>query len=365
MDSFALISRRVAPRVAGGQTRRVQRVRGLVVVLAMVATSGVAGCADDGGPAPTTTTTSVPPMSTTTAPTTTTVPPAPTTTTTPEPPSSQELEAAVTETVERLVADAASGGARVSISVQAVARGSTPVAVAPRLPFLAGSASKVYWAAAAAAARGPGAVEPEATLIFEWSDNDAAGRIVDLADPNAINLFLAGPAGADDTAFYFWGFGGDGRGSALYPGPFGGNNPTTTADAVRFMVRLDRGDLLTPRATGFMRDWLTRSPRNTSHPSTYGGLFGDRLPPEVQADVLHKGGWLPGKRDQRGCCAAFDDLFLDMGIIETPAGARWAVSVAISGGGDLAHNADVIRHSVCEVYRTVAEDEAWDCGTVA
>jgi hypothetical protein len=305
-------------------------------------------------------TTTAPPTTTTTS---TTVPP--TTTTMVPSPSPQQIRADLVTSVDRLAAQARAGSreVRVSITAQSLAPGSRPVSVAPRLPFLAGSAAKAYWAAAATAARGPAAVEPEATQVFEWSDNEAAGRLVDLADPDAINLFLAGPVGADDTAFYFWGFGGDGRGSALYPGPFGGNNPTTTADAVRFMVRLDRGELLDRRGTEAMRDWLRRSPRNTSHPSTWGGLFGDRLPPEVQADVLHKGGWLLGDRDDRSCCAEFDDLFVDSGIFETPGGDRWAVSVAVSSGGDAAHNADFVRHSVCEIYRTVSTDDTWDCGT--
>lgn len=302
---------------------------------------------------------------TTSSTTSTTLPPSTTTTTVQR--SLGRVQADLATTVDRLAADARAGGpeVRVSISVQAVEAGSLPVSVEPRLPFLSGSAGKVYWAAAATAARGPAAVEPEATQIFEWSDNDAAGRVVDLADPNAVNLFLAGPVGADDTAFYFWGFGGDGRGSALYPGPFGGNNPTTTADAVRFMVRLDRGELLNPDGTEAMRDWLGRSPRDTSHPSTWGGLFGDRLPAEVQAGVLHKGGWLPGEREDRSCCADFDDLFIDSGIFETPAGDRWAVSVAVSEGDDVARNADVVRRSVCEIYRTVSADDTWDCGTLA
>lgn len=320
---------------------------------------------DDEPTRPSTTVTSVTLPPTTSSTTSTTVPP-PTTTTTVRR-SLGRVQADLAITVDRLAADARAGGpgVRVSISVQAVAAGSLPVSVEPRLPFLSGSAAKVYWAAAATAARGPAAVEPEATQIFEWSDNDAAGRVVDLADPNAVNLFLAGPVGAEDTAFYFWGFGGDGRGSALYPGPFGGNNPTTTADAVRFMVRLDRGELLDPGGTEAMRDWLRRSPRDTSHPSTWGGLFGDRLPAEVKSGVLHKGGWLPGEREDRSCCADFDDLFIDSGIFETPAGDRWAVSVAVSEGEDVARNADVVRRSVCEIYRTVSADDTWDCGALA
>ena len=91
------------------------------------------------------------------------------------------------------------------------------------------------------------------------------------------------------------------------PRAMGGDNYMTADDAVTFLGRVYRGQILGDAPGGQLLQWMTLSP-NTG----LGGMLAAKLPADVAMTAMHKAGWLPP-----GCCS--DDSYYntsnDIGII--------------------------------------------------
>ncbi|MBX3222198.1 MAG: serine hydrolase [Labilithrix sp.] len=208
------------------------------------------------------------------------------------------------------------------------------------------SAAKVMWVAAAmhAGAR----VSDIAGPIFESSDNALSGTAIDRAGGiDAVNAFYWDVVGMNKSITANWSFGRTRR--ATHQGQLGGDNYFTPRDAITFLSKLDRGELLGER-TDELRGYMTRSPR-----SGYGGWLGSLLPAGARAQMMHKAGWLPPP-----AYAEYATLN-EVGLVQVPGGERYAIALLARHGSDYAAEARFVERASCVVYRSVSRDGSLGC----
>ncbi len=228
-------------------------------------------------------------------------------------------------------------GARVAISGDAV--------------HVSASSAKAWWVAAALYGTSVAAVQPYANPIFVNSDNGATGAAIDLVGPNYVNAFMWDVAGMPASALTQWSYGRN-RVATNSPRVMGSDNYATADDAVTFLARLHRRELLDDERSQTLLSWMTRAPRGG-----VGGWLGARLP--AAAGVAHKGGWLPP-----GCCS--DDrrynTLNEIGIVTAPDGRAYAVTIFTRHGFDYWNKqARFVELASCSIYRAFIQDEALDC----
>jgi beta-lactamase class A len=219
------------------------------------------------------------------------------------------------------------------------------------VPHVSASSAKAIWVAAALSHHGPGPLERLAGPIFRSSDNDASGSAIDLIGPNAVNEFMWSAAGMEQSALTQWSFGRR-RVATNSPRAMGSDNYFTAIDAIRFLARLDRGELLDAQGTATLEEWMRWAPR-----SGIGGALAARLPGD--ADVMHKAGWLPP-----GCCGddASYNTHNELGIVAVPGGHRYAIAIFARRGHDYwGRQTRFVEYASCVVYRFVAQDPAIEC----
>lgn len=214
------------------------------------------------------------------------------------------------------------------------------------------SSPKAVWAAAALDVAGVDAVEPYAAPVFESSDNAASGTLIDLAGGmNAMNVFYTTKAGMTDSAITNW---SGGRTATNSPRKMGGDNYFTAKDAVTFLERLDRGQLLDATKTAKLLEWMTWAPRKG-----FGGWLGTLLPANAQSTMKHKGGWLPP-----GCCGddSVYNTLNEIGIVETANAHRYAIAILARRGDDwYGKQAPWVERASCVIHRVVSADQSLDC----
>ena len=208
------------------------------------------------------------------------------------------------------------------------------------------SSAKVMWVAAAMrAGAGVGDIAPG---IFQNSDNHLSGTAIDRAGGiDAVNDFYWDVAGMDRSITANWSFGP--RRVAREQGLLGGDNYFTPRNVITFMTKLENSELLGDR-TDELRTYMTWSPR-----SGYGGWMGTLLPAGARASMMHKAGWLPTD--------AYPDYgtLNDIGIIEVPGGARYAIALLAHHASNYSAEARMVERASCVVYRTIAEDASLGC----
>ena len=225
------------------------------------------------------------------------------------------------------------------------------------------SSAKLPWAVMAAATSGAGAVEPYAYPVFANSDNDAAGRLIDLAGGiERVNRYWYPTLGMTGSCDQRWNSGA----TREYSGQCGyAANPVfdlahghtfynynTADDMTTLLGRLWRGQVPGLDAGGRARvlEWSTW-PVAAWAPDGDGTITG-YLPPWTWPDVHHKIGW-------------YFDPFLaasDIGIVDVPS-TTYALAIAAYGGQSSAAQADFLSWASCEVYRTFSGDGGWNCST--
>lgn len=255
--------------------------------------------------------------------------------------------------VSRLGAEVqtASPGTELAIAVRQLGAGA-PAGWNEQVPHVSASAAKVLWVAAALDRVGLGPVEPLAGPVFRASDNEASGAVIDLIGPNAVNEYLR-RLGLKHTALTKWNYGKPRR-ATNSPDEMKGDNYFTAGDAVSFLERLDRGELLGAKETAALRSWMLLTPR-----AGCGGWLGSLLPEAARGSMMHKAGWLPP-----GCCS--DDrvynTLTEIGLVEAPGHRRYAVAILARRGNDYwGRQAPFVERASCLVYRAVAQDEAISC----
>jgi beta-lactamase class A len=255
-------------------------------------------------------------------------------------------------TLDRLRAEAAwrSPGTVVALAAADLSTGARASAGGDVL-FVSASSAKVWWVAAALHGAGLAAVEPYADAIFVRSDNAATGRAIDLVGPDRVNEYLWYVVGMRSSALTRWNYEGK-RESTNSPRRMGTDNYTTASDALLFLERLHRGEILDPARTAALIGWMKRAPR-----SGLGGWLSARLPPAVA--VAHKAGWL-----DPGCCSddAVYNTLNEVGLVSLPDRRTYAVVILTHAGRDYwGKQAPYVEYVSCEIYRAVAGDRAHDC----
>jgi beta-lactamase class A len=270
----------------------------------------------------------------------------------PPPPSPLQV------TLDRLAAELAwrSPGTRAALAVVDL-RGGARASVAGDVPFVSASSAKAWWVAAALQHAGVAAVEPHADAVFVESDNGATGRVIDLLGPDRINEYLWEVVGMRASAITRWNYEGK-REAKSSPRRMGDDNYTTARDALRFLERLHRGQILDRERTDALLGWMRRSPRGGM-----GGWLLTRLPEAARASAAHKAGWL-----DPGCCSdrrRYNTLN-EVGLISVPGGGTYAVVILSHAGYDYwGRQVPFVEYASCEIYRTVAADGALDCSRPA
>ncbi|MBJ6761484.1 serine hydrolase [Myxococcaceae bacterium JPH2] len=270
------------------------------------------------------------------------------------PVSSEAPRPSLQGVVDGLVQEAArlAPGSDVALAVQEVGTGEYAGA-ADTVPHVSASSAKVFWVAAALRDVALSQVSPRAEKVFRTSDNEASGEVIDLVGgPDAINVYLHG-LGLEHTALTKWNYGKP-RWATNSPRALGNDNYFCAADAVSFLRRLDRGELLDAERTERLRAWMLLTPREGC-----GGWLGTRLPAAARASLQHKGGWLPP-----GCCSddARYNVLNEVGLVTLPDGRRYAVALLAAHGPDWPKQAFFIERASCVLYRHFSRDAALDCG---
>lgn len=230
----------------------------------------------------------------------------------------------------------------------------TRAAIAGDSLHVSASSAKAWWVAAALDGAGLDAVAPYATAIFASSDNYASGAVIDLIGPNAVNTWMWNAAGMTSSALTQWSFGAP-RVATNSPRAMGSDNYATANDAVTFLARLHRRELLADARGAALLDWMTLAPRNG-----LGGWLAARLPEPAASAAAHKAGWLPP-----GCCSndGYYNTLDDIGIVTAPDGRAYAVAIYARRGADYwGRQAPFIEYASCEIYKTFARDAALVCG---
>lgn len=220
----------------------------------------------------------------------------------------------------------------------------------------AASVLKVTWVAAALRNAGVEAVEPYATQVFVYSNNDVSGRVLEVAggldNANALTRGL----GMNETLVVEWTFGTDMR-SKDYPGAHPTLNYTSANDLVTFWRWLYQGAVLGVEETEALLAW-SNLPRSGAH-----AAFVSRLPPEAVEHAFYKTGHLPPGRtyeDDDGVEVpppeGARDAILGAGVIEVPGGPTYVVSVVSMGGWSWPGKVAFIGYASCRIYEVVSGD---------
>ena len=242
--------------------------------------------------------------------------------------AAEELREALQQTVDSNVTDltAIDGQAMPSIALRL---GDVSAGYRESASTQSASAAKAYWVAAAVDAVGIEAVEPFVEAIFVHSDNDAAGRVIDLVGVDGINTYTAS-IGMEDTFLASWFFGRRRAASNAGQDGFPTNNETTAADALTFLSQLEDGELFDAQETSTMLGWMLLAPDNMSNPQLgYGGVLTDELDPWVAATSMHKAGWLPPN-----CCRSIGNVLITIGIVPLPSSDPLTIAVSTVDGSD-------------------------------
>jgi beta-lactamase class A len=267
---------------------------------------------------------------------------------------SESSPARLQATLDRLAAELAwrSPGTRAALAVVDLRSGAR-AAGGGDVPFVSASSAKAWWVAAALRHAGVAAVAPHADLVFVESDNGATGRVIDLLGPDRINEYIWSVVGMRSTAITRWNYEGK-RQAKSSPRRMGDDNYTTARDALRFLERLQRGQILDRERTDVLLAWMRRSPRGG-----LGGWLLGRLPRAARASAAHKAGWL-----EPGCCSdqrRYNTLN-EVGLVSVPGGGAYAVVILSHAGRDYwGRQVPFVEYASCEIYRTVAADGALDC----
>jgi len=265
-------------------------------------------------------------------------------------PTSGALQA----TLDRLSAEAAwrTPASHVAIAVVDLTSGARASVAGDRL-FVSASSAKAWWVAAALDGVGVERVEPYAAPVFVASDNDATGLVIDLVGPDRVNRYLWDTVGMRSTALTQWRYGRD-RVAASSPRRMGTDNYTTADDALRFLERLHRGEILDRTRTRVLLGWMTRTPR-----SGLGGWLTNRLPPAARRTAAHKAGWL-----EPGCCS--DDhvynTLNEIGLVTAPGDHTYAVVILTHAADDYwGKQVPFVEYASCEIYRAIAAEDDLGC----
>ena len=211
-------------------------------------------------------------------------------------------------------------------------------------PVVSASAAKLYWTVAAAArVEDVEALAADAEAVFGWSDNEAAGRLIDAAGGiDAVNAYTDA-LGLDATSLSGWPYGV--HRVASDRADRGTENLTSTADLAGFLAALASGALLDADSQSEVEAWLRRTPDDLASSPGLDALVTDRLPGVVAAETMHKAGWLPP-----GCCRALDHVVVAAGVVPLGEDAWFSIAAAAQDAPDFTQTARWISEVVCEVY---------------
>ena len=218
------------------------------------------------------------------------------------------------------------------------------------------SSAKFPWVAFATAQAGVAAQAADASAIFRWSDNFAAGRTISRSGgiDNLANWYTA--LGMSHTCTKIWGY------TLLHAstpctaalGQY--TNHSTANDMNTFLKALWWGTIPGLDATErqAVLDWSTLSVDQWAWNGD--GTITGYLPTHLWAAARRKVGW--------NWLTGFSDAS-DVGIIDLGDGRVYAISVVAHGGNDSSSQADYLARASCEAYRAFSGDLAWNCATHA
>ena len=216
------------------------------------------------------------------------------------------------------------------------------------------SSAKAWWVAAALDGVGVTPVAQYAQPIFRYSDNAASGYVIDLIGPNAVNDWMWNVGGMNNSALTQWNYNAT-RVASNSPRAMGSDNYMTSDDAVTFLARVYRDEILTGATGDQLLTWMTLSPNTGT-----GGWLSTRLPVAIQDTTMHKGGWLPP-----GCCSSdsYYNTANEIGIVTTQFGRAYAVAILTRRGTDYWNRqVPFVELASCVMYRAfVQEDDTLEC----
>jgi beta-lactamase class A len=208
------------------------------------------------------------------------------------------------------------------------------------------SAAKAMWVAAAVWDLGIEAVQPLQRSIFEWSDNRAAGRVIDLlgkrcnAGIDRLNTIVTREFGRTDTLIHAW---YDCRRARETMPPWG-RSYTTTNDLAAFWAQLGDGELLGPAQTATVMEWAAIGRPGTNE------LLTARLP--TGTAISYKTGW----KSSAGAR-------ISGGFITAPDGSRFVIAIALRAPWETFRRAALNWASYASCVTTFAVMQtAHDCG---
>ncbi len=269
----------------------------------------------------------------------------------------EEFHFVMAEEIDELIAVARSWNPQASLSIAVEMPDGSRHGFVPQESNFAASAVKPFWVAAALDTAGIDAVEPLGGSSLVGSNNFASGALIDLAGGvDAVNSWTTNTAGLRETRLEAWRFGDENRESSSFnpDNPLG--NRTSTSDLAKFYARLFRGQLLDSSRTAVLQRWLRATARSLTGPKVLDGVLLDRLPQQVAAGSLHKGGWLTP-----GCCRGEYRQIVDAGVIVLPGGGWFSLAIVSARGDYFDQTIRWVSFAACRLYALIAEDAGVDC----
>lgn len=272
-------------------------------------------------------------------------------------PLTEELHFALAEELQTLAEMASSWNPDVRVSITVELSDGFRHGLSPQESHNSASATKSLWAAAALDVVGLEAAQSLSYAALVDSHNLAAGQLIDLAGGvDAVNEWGRNVARLQETYLEAWRFGADDRVASDFNPDKPLGNRTSTSDLAKFYARFYRGQLLDASLTAALQQWLRDTPRSMATSTELGGVLLDRLPREVAAASLHKGGWLPP-----GCCSIELRHMLDAGVIVLPDGEWFSVAVLSTRGEYFDQTVRWVSLAACRLYVIIAKDLTASC----
>ncbi|MCY4257002.1 MAG: polysaccharide deacetylase family protein [bacterium] len=264
----------------------------------------------------------------------------------------EEFHYVMASKIDELIWLARSWNPQVSVSIAVELPDGSTHGFVPQESHFSASSAKPYWAAAALANAEIAAIQPFGAEAIVASNNFAAGQLIDLAGGvDAVNNWTTNVARLRETRLEAWRFGDENRVASNFDpeNPLG--NRTSTSDLARFYARLIRGQLLDSPRTAVLRQWLRGTSRSLAAPNELGGVLLDRLPQQVAAASLHKGGWLPP-----GCCAGEYRHIVDAGVVVLPGGGWFSLAVLSTQGEYFDQSVRWVSLAACRIYSLIVSE---------
>lgn len=227
------------------------------------------------------------------------------------------VTSALQANLEKAQKELALDGAKIGVSLSVPDR-SLELHFNNTLSHNSASSAKWMWAAAALQFQSPVTLDKEAETVFRYSDNEDAGKWIDLAGGiDRVNAFMRQLGiTPQEWQLCLWNYGRPRTSTQCTVQ----RNVFTTAGGLKFLKKLHQGDLgLETQKITALINWGKLAPK-----SGLGGWLLEKLTSQSKINSSHKAGWIPAPTGR--------NTLNELGIIPLATGETLLIAISIEGG---------------------------------